>query len=172
VMEAYDAGGSALIDDGRQWTKFTGGSGTAGSVVGLAGEQYQVFLDGTSGMSSSFIAPDAGLSYLIPNMGDVDLVGSHLVPGAIDTWNWYADINDDDLYETLLGSGQTLNVNYGDLIGLGMSPGVEYDIKLSVAGDGGSSEDFSTLFLTPPVSEPASLGLLGLALLGLRKRRK
>jgi MYXO-CTERM domain-containing protein len=111
---------------------------------------------------------DAGGPYVMSPGGTLNLDASGSTYANTSLWNLDNDTNFDD------ASGVAPTISYSYLVNtLGLPTDTWLTIGLQVNGDTGTHTAYTTLFITapPPVSEPAGLGLLGLALLGLRKRR-
>jgi hypothetical protein len=110
---------------------------------------------------------DAGGPYVMSPWGTLDLDASGSTYANTSLWNLDNDTNFDD------ASGVAPTISYSYLVNtLGLATGKELTIGLQVNGDTGTHTAYTTLFINAPVAEPTSLGLLGLALLGLRNRRK
>ncbi|MFW6161808.1 MAG: PEP-CTERM sorting domain-containing protein [Planctomycetota bacterium] len=119
------------------------------------------FIDNVDVRAPAPPVADADGPYRILVGEGVELDGSGS-EGAIDSYDWLVNGQS-------AGAGPILDLSWLDLCDLGVCTNGQYDVELTVTGPDGQDSDLTTLTVVP---EPATVALLGLGLLALRRRSR
>jgi hypothetical protein len=165
--------GSEITGMYRTYSSTLSTLGLDSQAKGEVGISSYASLSGTSVTNWSVTGNDgtpvavAGGPYTVPYNGNTNLDGSTGTGsyGTVTAWEW--DLDNNGSYET---SGQTTNITYAYLTGLGLPVNVPLTIGLKVTNDVSlTSTAAGSLTIMP---EPATLALMGLGLGGLLARRR